>query len=113
MVEQAGGGLRHPAAQARRTGAPALAAEGDEASLGTVLAGQHGEAAAQKAALDVTLELAAHERRQRRASEAWRRGLPAAVRTRRTYDSIADRPRLREPPPRILKLTHYQNRRRA
>ena len=66
MVDQVGCDLRHPAAQARWAERSALARKGDESALRTRLAREQRKTSAQKAAVDVGLELAAHERRERR-----------------------------------------------
>jgi hypothetical protein len=62
VVQQVRGGLGHPPAQARRTEPAPLTAERDEMTLRAAGARHQGEAPAEQAAIEIAVELGAHER---------------------------------------------------
>jgi PD-(D/E)XK nuclease superfamily len=77
MLPQVGRGLRHAPAQARRTKASTLAAQGDDLRLRTCLAREQRGTSTQHTAIEKPLELAPDEVRQRRRGEAVLDGLVA------------------------------------
>ena len=66
MLDQIGSSLGHAPAQARRAPGSTMTTEGHQFSLFALRTREQGEASAEQATIEVLLELAAHELRQRR-----------------------------------------------